>query len=163
MKIFRSQIPSGRPLNVEEKVDRFDDALFRGTYPLLGIRDASLLGEVQKFDDIVVFRGEVAELLLADARTNEPFASPISFATTVNLLEEDLDGEEEGYLFPGNGIEVGEVLFALLRSETPLQPRKDDSPFEKKEGDGWVLTREGEEEGLPSPFDVLDGYSFDEE
>lgn len=164
MKIYRSSIYSGKETPVEEVVGEFPKECFERSYPLMGIKDARLLGVVQKFDDIVVFEGTIeGTLLLSDARTNEVFEQRIEKEETVNLLDDDPDGEAEGYLFPGNGIELSEVLYSLLRSETPIKPLKEDSSF-SRQGEGWSVYLEGEEPKLEegSPFDVLKDYDYDE-
>ena len=113
-------------------------------------------GEVQKFDDIVVFSGTISgKLVLADARTNEPFEMDVTVDGPIDLLEEEAEGDVTGYLFPGNGIDTDDVVFSVLRSETPIKPLSGHSSLPRG-GDGWSFCAEGEEENQASPFDVLE-------
>lgn len=155
MKVFRSSIPAGRPLPIDESV-HFPKERFSETYPLLGIEDAKISGEFQKFDDIVVFSGIIAgSLLLADARTNEPFKKEVAVEGPIDLLEDETGDDCDGYIFPGNGIEIDDVVFSVLRSETPLKPLNGHSSLPDG-GDGWSFSMEGEEtDRKSSPFDVL--------
>ncbi|MDY5441740.1 MAG: DUF177 domain-containing protein [Candidatus Enteromonas sp.] len=164
MKIYRSSIPSGNPLKVDETFPDFPKEKFEQSYPLLGIKNPSIVGIFEKPNDIVIFNGTISgTLILADARTNEPFEEEVSVDGVISLLEDGLDEDAEGYIFPGNGIEVEEVVYSVLRSETPLKPLKKGSKC-LTSGDGWSVRMEGEEEEThSSPFDVLADYSFDSE
>ena len=154
MKIYRSSITERRPLRIEENVS-FAEERFSTTYPLLGIRDAMISGEFQKFEDVVVFSGTISgRLVLADARTNEPFELNVTVNGPIDLLEEEGEDEDEGYIFPGNGIETDDVVFSVLRSETPIKPLNGHSSLPAG-GDGWSFSAEGEEVESNSPFDVL--------
>ena len=155
MKLYRSSITDARPFPIEEAVS-FPEERFSGTYPLLGIRDALISGEFQKFDDIVVFSGTISgKLVLADARTNEPFEMDVTVDGPIDLLEEEAEGDVTGYLFPDNGIDTDDVVFSVLRSETPIKPLSGHSSLPRG-GDGWSFCAEGEEENQASPFDVLE-------
>ena len=163
MKIYRSSIPSGNPLKIEESFPSFPKEKFEGSYPLLGIENPSISGAFEKPSDVVIFNGTIAgTLILADARTNEPFPQEVSVTGIIQLLEEDLD-ESEAYVFPGHGIEVEDIIYSVLRSETPLKPLKKGSKCPTS-GDGWSVIMEGEEEQKhSSPFDVLADYDFQSE
>ena len=164
MKIFRSSIPSGNPLPVEENFPDFPPEKFVNSYPLLGIKSPSISGQFEKPNGVLIFNGVISgTLVLADARTNEPFDLQVSVPGIISLLEDALDEEAEGYLFPDNGIEVEELVYSALRSETPLKPLKKGSK-RLTSGDGWSVVMEGEEEERhSSPFDVLADYPFDSE
>ena len=162
MKIYRSAIPTGRPLELDEDVD-FSGYDFAKDYPLLGIENAHIQGLVERNGDILTVNATVSgTLILADSRDLKPFGLDVCEKDVFDLLSE-MDEENEGYLFHGNGIELSEVVYAYLRSFVPIQPLRKGSELPSS-GDGYRVYSEGDEvERGPSPFDVLADYDFDDD
>ena len=156
MKIYRSAITPLRPAEIDEDID-FSSFDFSSFYPLKGIEGAHLQGSIEKQGQRLLMNAHVeADLILYDARSNEPFAYPVDLYETFFLLEDELD-DEDGYVFPHNLIEPLDICFAMLRGQVPIKPLKDDSKM-PDDGDGYRCYEEGGESSDSSPFDVLEGY-----
>jgi uncharacterized metal-binding protein YceD (DUF177 family) len=162
MKIFRSSVPKGRVLPVDETYAEWDPALFARCYPLLGIRSAYLKGNFENTDGILTFNGVIGGVVvLSDSRTNEPFEEEYKIKDVFQLLEdEDDESATNGYIFPDNGINLEEFVFSVLRSEVPIKPLKPGSEAVPSIDERSYLI-EGEEQNS-SPFDVLLGLDLEE-
>ena len=162
MKIYRSSIPTGRPLELDEPID-FSGRDFARDYPLLGIKDAHIKGIVERNGQILTVNATVSgTLVLSDSRDLKPFDYPVSEKDVFDLLPEESE-ESEGYVFAENCIELEEVVYAYLRSFVPIKPLRKGSRIPTS-GEGYHVYLEGEkEEKRSSPFDVLADYDFGEE
>lgn len=164
MKIFRSSVPKGRVLAIDEFYPDWDASLFEKSYPLLGMKDASIRGNFENVDDILTFNGVIeGTLILADSRSNEPFEEDYSVKDVFQLLEdEDEDCSSSAYVFPENGIDLEEFVLSVLRSEVPIKPLKPGSEERPEAGDRDFLLEEEQAEEKTSPFDVLLDLDLDE-
>ena len=142
MRIYRNSIAPGKPLELDEDIC-LSKRDFSSTYPLLDIKRAHIEGILEKEEGNFLTANCLIEALvtLADARTGKPFDYQISVDDIYDLLEsEEEDGD--GYIFPGNGIELDDFVFAVIKSNIPLAPHAEESLLPEN-GEGYSVYEEG--------------------
>lgn len=161
MKIYRSSLAAGKPLILDNDID-FSKRDLSSSYPHLAIKQAHIEGIIEKEgEDFLTANCLVeARVSLADARSGKPFETTIRVDDVFDLLE-GAEQEGEGYIFPGNGIELDDFVFALIQSNVPLAPHGPDSTL-PQDGEGYSVYQEGsdaEASSAHNPFaDIPDDY-----
>ena len=107
----------------------------------------------------------MAEVVLLDSYTNEPFQKKIVLDEEADLLEED-NQEAEGYIIEGKEIDLSLLCLKMIRSSLPIKVLKPGSKL-PKDGEGYrVLSEEDfqkEKENSYNPsFDALKDFDPDD-
>lgn len=158
MIIARSQIIPNRPSLIDED-ETFVASLFADSYPIASIKKCHLQGQLSRNGDIVIANLHIeAVVSLLDSYTNEPFDQKVIVDEDADLLLEE-GGEGEGYIVPGNQIDLSEMAVRMIRSSLPIKILKPGSHLPKS-GEGYsVLSEEevsrGKTESYNPAFDAL--------
>ena len=157
MIFHRNDITPERPLLVDE--DIAFPKVTKDLYPLLGVKNVHLKGEILKIEGILHLVGELkASLVLSDARSLKRVPYAFQEKVECDLLQNE-DEEGDGYVFPENRIDLDEVAACLLLSLYPKSYTVEKSL--PKAGDGYEVVEEGQESPLNSPFASLNPDDFD--
>ncbi|MBQ9457867.1 MAG: hypothetical protein IJU64_05120 [Bacilli bacterium] len=157
MNFHRNDITPSRPLEFQEEIS-FPE-VGESAYPLLKISACSFGGIIRKIDGILHLSGQIdAKLVLSDARTLAAVDYRLKQDVDFDLLSSE-EEEGEGYVFPENRIELSDIAYALILTLMPKAYSK--AKGLPASGEGYTVYREGEEEPLSSPFDVLNPDDLD--
>jgi Uncharacterized ACR, COG1399. len=165
MKILVSSITPERPTLLDE-AETFTPDYFVDSYPIKDISSCHLDGQISKGKDYLHASFHiVAEVVLLDSYTNEPFQKKIVLDEEADLLEED-NQEAEGYIIEGKEIDLSLLCLKMIRSSLPIKVLKPGSML-PKDGEGYrVLSEEDfqkEKENSYNPsFDALKDFDPDD-
>lgn len=151
-KVAKSAITAGRSL------DYAVDTSFHGyelSYPLLGIESCHYEASLTKVGgrnhaDYVID----VTMRLEDSRDAVAFLSDKHIEESADILDEE-DDEGEGYIVPGNSVDLDEIALRIIVSSLPIKVVRPE-PAKKVSGKGFRLLSEEEETVEYNPaFDKL--------
>ncbi len=152
MRFHRGTITELRPLPFEEDLSYGEDAFAR-SYPLVGLKDVHVSGEVFREKKTVgIYLRVEALATVIDARSAKPIQWPLDYEDEFALLS-SFDSEEEGYVYEQDPLDLSEVVFHSIVSHIPRNASAEDSSLPRS-GEGYGVYSEDEElPKEPNPFE----------
>lgn len=117
-KVNKASLSSGVPLHIEE------DNNLEGVklpYPIRKVISCHIDANLTKKKDVPHIKISLEGLLeVEDTSDCTPFEYPFSIQEEVDVFEDD-DGDVEGYIEPGNSIDMDKFCLSLIVSSLPMQ------------------------------------------
>lgn len=123
LKLVKSAVQEGRDTLFEGK-----DVSFEGYslhYPLRKVLSCNYEGKLNRYNDKLYCSLRLECVLeVEDTSDCTLFEYPLSFEEKDLEVMEEEDGEGEGYIFPGNTVDMDLFALTLIQSHLPIRLRK---------------------------------------
>lgn len=120
LKIAKSAVLQGRETPFEGKGLTFEGYPLH--YPLRKVLSCDYEGALNRYEGKIYLSMRLsATLEVEDTSDATLFEYPLSFEERDIEIMETEDGEGEGYIFPGNTLDIDEVALTLIQSHLPIR------------------------------------------
>ena len=156
-KVAKSAISAGHSLDYAVDTDFHGYEL---SYPILGVEGCHYEASLSKFGgrnhaDYVID----VTLRLEDSRDAVPFISHRHIDESADLLDEE-DEEGEGYIVPGNSVDLDDIALRIIVSSLPIKVVRPE-PAKKLSGKGYrLLSDEDQTVDYNPAFDKLKDFDL---